>query len=74
MKFAEFKAMLGFTALNFYKSKTTSRFVASFKDTLIVTTETFNPKLDAYAYPNPVSTDGGWILSNTAPAEAVFSL
>mgnify|MGYP003651659465 CR=1 FL=1 len=71
MNLAEFKAQNGIEALNFYKSKTTNRLVASHGDMMIVTTEDFDPKGAKMIYDNPNAVDSkGFILSNTVPKAA----
>ena len=76
MELASFKKIHGITVLNFYPSKTTKRFVASFGDNkLLVTTEEFNPKAETFVYDNPAEgAEGSYILSNKKPKEAAFAL
>ena len=71
----EFKKEHNIEKLNFYKSHNSSRFVASFGDKLLVTTEDFDPKQVGYVYDNPAAEAGAsWILSNKEPKEADFTL
>ena len=72
----EFKAEHGIEKLSFYKSHSSSRFVASFgNDKLIITTEEYDPKKAGYIYDNPAAEAGAsWILSNKQPKEADFTL
>lgn len=84
MTIQEFKAMYGNPVLNFYKSNTTERYIASFtyngKEERIITRSDFDPnKPEKYVYRNNILAEGDemvdcfW-LSNSAPKEAAFSL
>jgi len=74
MDLATFKQVHNISSLNFYKSHTSNRRVASFgNNQLIVTTVDFNPRLPAYVYDNP-KDENGYTLSNKKQAEAEFAL
>jgi hypothetical protein len=71
MKLEDFKAQNGIDKLNFYKSKQSSRLVASHGDITIVTTESFDPNGAKMVYDNPNAENGkGFVLSNTVQREA----
>lgn len=87
MTIQEFKAMYGNPVLNFYKSNTTERYIASFtyngKEERVITRSDFDPnKPEKYVYRNNIlvaneetgeMVDCFW-LGNKAPKEAAFSL
>ena len=74
MTLAEFKEIKGIPVLNFYQSKSSSRFVAGFEDILVVTTVDFKPDDVWYFYDNPEGTLGkDYIVSNVKQKAAAFS-
>ena len=66
MTLAEFKRMTGVDKFQFYKSKSTSRLVASTPNHgLLVTTVDFDGSKPAFVYENPKAEEGaGYIISN----------
>jgi hypothetical protein len=72
----QFKAMHNVSKLSFYKSKETNRHVAGVGlDGMLITSEDFDSTKPCFVYSNPKdATSKSWILSNTEPKEAAFTL